>query len=179
VWFSYLSTFLRGNRAIRELSLSIQTRETRQLDLRFLNYAIELTHLTISEEFLNASFLDNLLYFIQTHNSLQSVSLKNINLYYSAIPAQQFLRLYQRLVSSIQINTALKTLTLNFHIDLEDMLELEFMVMFSQYSEVLVGRVFSINGIPVERVVGDLRGGLPSSAWVFKDAANLIIGEAY
>jgi len=127
-------------------------------NFRFLKRAVSLTSLSIGDIYLNGRNYEHLYEFIATHRSLTSFQFRM----YIQIPWQQFVYVYERILTAVSQNDSIRVLKFNCYVSLGDMQVFANLAMttlarrVSEISRILEGKDVLINGVRVDRIIQDL-----------------------
>jgi len=105
--------------------------------------------------------MDKLLDFVSSHATLKTVALFNSILV--ECTTDEFLEIYEKIVTAISKNTSIVDLRIRFNLSLTPATMPAFMAEVSRISAILEGRKLSICGVPIERVIRDLVNAVPVS----------------
>jgi len=129
-------------------------------EYRFLEKAVSLTSLTISNILVAELYHVSLYEFIATHRTLTSFKLK----VYVHMSLHEFFYVYEMIVRAMLRNKRLNVLNFNCAVFFDDDFEVadeEISTLVSRVSElsrILQGRDVMINGVHVDRIINDLQG---------------------
>jgi len=151
---------LDENTVIKSLGIVFETYDTNYThNFQFLNKAVALTSLAISNVPVGELYHDPLYEFIATHDTLSSFTLSIFNY----VGVNEFLVVYERILMAMSQNSGLSVLNFNCAVVFDDDpffsgVEVSTLVMrVSEISRILEGRNVIINGVRVDRIINDLK----------------------